>query len=240
MIRETPGGDAIDPVDLQLSFPRRGGDHPWVVGNFVTTIDGAAVVDGGATGINDEDDIAMFAAMRVAADFVLVGAETVKAENYGPITLDERRRRARLDAGLEEFPHLVIASRSLNIEPGARVFSDPDHRPTILTVEDAPGDQVLALSEVADVVRLKDTSPESIVHYLRMAGVVLCEGGPSIWGQFIAARLVDEQALTVSPMLVSGSSTRMARGTEAKPPVGMRLDRVHYGDRSIFLRYLRA
>jgi 5-amino-6-(5-phosphoribosylamino)uracil reductase len=73
-----------------------------------------------------------------------------------------------------------------------------------------------------------------------MARVVLCEGGPSLWGQFIADGLVDEQALTVAPMLVAGKAMRISRGPEADPPIEMRLDRVLYGDRSLFLRYVRA
>ena len=208
--------------------------------NFVSTVDGAAVVDGGSTAINDEDDKAMFAAMRAVPDFILVGAGTVRAENYGPIDLDERRREARLEMGLEEVPHLVIVTRSLDLEPDARVFGNPQRRVTVLTVEDAPDDRFAALSEVADVVRLSDTAPADIVHYMRMARVVLCEGGPRLWGQFVAAGFVDEMALTLSPLLVSGDATRVTRGPLADPPLEMRLDSVAYGDRVLFLRYLRA
>jgi 5-amino-6-(5-phosphoribosylamino)uracil reductase len=170
----------------------------------------------------------------------VVGAETVRAENYHPVALDEARRKARLDAGLEEEPHLVIVTRSLALDPGMRVFGDPERRATILTGEDAPADRFAALSEVADVIRLHGTTPGDILHYLRLAKVVVCEGGPGLWGQFVAAGLVDELALTLSPMLVSGVSLRLSHGPEADPPIDMRLDRVLYGDRSLFLRYLRA
>ncbi|HET8739734.1 MAG TPA: pyrimidine reductase family protein [Acidimicrobiia bacterium] len=240
MIRESPGGNEIDPVELQMGYPRRHPDRPWIMANFVSTIDGAAVVDGGSTAINDRDDMKLFGAMRAAADFILVGAETVRKEDYRPVTLDERRRGARVAAGLDPTPHLVIVSRSLGLDPGARVFGDPEHRPTILTTDDCDPERYSALSEVADVIRLEETSPSGIIHYLRMARVVLCEGGPSLWGQFIADGLVDEQALTVAPMLVAGKAMRISRGPEADPPIEMRLDRVLYGDRSLFLRYVRA
>jgi len=239
MIRETPGGEQIDPLEVQMSYPRGRPDRPWVIGNFVTTIDGAAVVDGGSTAINDDDDMTMFGAIRAVPDFILVGAETVRAENYRPIDLDERRRRARLEAGLEEVPHLVVVTRSLDLDPKARVFGDPKRRVTILTGESAPAERFAALSEVADVVRLDATTPGDLLHYLRMARVVLCEGGPGTWGQFVAAGHVDEMALTVSPMLVSGVSVRLAHGPAADPPLEMRLDRTLYGDRSLFLRYVR-
>jgi 5-amino-6-(5-phosphoribosylamino)uracil reductase len=240
MIRTEPGGDPINPLEVQMGYPRGRSDRPWVMANFVTTVDGAAAVDGSSTAINDADDRAMFQAMRAAPDFILVGAETVRSEDYGPVDLDDARRKARLEAQLEETPHLTIVTRSLDLEPDARVFSDPKRRVTVLTTEEAPVDRATALAEVADVVRLKATSPDDILRYMRKARVVLCEGGPSLMGQFIAAGLVDEMALTVAPLLAAGRSPRMAHGPAADPPLGMRLDRVLYGDRSLFLRYLRS
>ena len=240
MIRTEPGGPEVDPLDVQMGYPRGRSDRPWVMANFVTTVDGATVVGGGSSAINDHDDKAMFAAVRAVPDFIVVGAQTVRAENYGPVDLDERRRSARLEAGLEETPHLVIVTRSLSIDPGARVFGDPERRVMILTVPDAPDDRFAALSEVADVVRLKGTAPADLLHYMRMARVVLCEGGPTLVGQFVAVGLIDELAWTVAPMLVAGESPRLAHGPAAEPPLKMRLDRILYGDRSLFLRYLRA
>jgi 5-amino-6-(5-phosphoribosylamino)uracil reductase len=78
------------------------------------------------------------------------------------------------------------------------------------------------------------------LHYLRLAKVVLVEGGPSIMGQFVAAGLVDELSLTLSPMMAAGVSVRLAHGPEAEPPLEMRLAQILHGDRSLFLRYLRA
>ncbi len=240
MITEHPGGAPIDPIELQLGYARGRPDGPWVVANFVSTADGAAAVDGGSSAINDPDDKAMFAALRAVPDFVVVGAGTVRAENYRPLALDEERLAARAAAGVEGVPHLVVVTRSLDIEPSHRVFSDQDHRVTVLTGPDAPDDRFADLSEVADVIRLRDTGPSDIVHYLRMARVVLCEGGPSLMGQLVAAGLIDELALTVAPMLAAGDSPRIAHGVAPEAPIEMRLDRVLYGDRSLFLRYLRA
>jgi len=222
-----------------MAYERGRSERPWIMANFVATIDGATVVDGGSTAINDEDDMKMFGALRATADFILVGAGTIRAENYGPTNLDARRREARIAAGLEATPHLVIVTRSLDLDPGDRVFGDPENRVTVLTDESAPDERFEALSEVADVVRLKSTTAEDIVHYLRLARVVLCEGGATLMGQLVAARLIDEMALTVAPVLVAGVSNRVAHGAEARPPVDMKLDSVLYGDRSLFLRYVR-
>jgi riboflavin biosynthesis pyrimidine reductase len=239
MIRTEPGGEGIDPVELQLGYDRSRPDRPWIMANFVCSVDGAAVVDGGSTAINDPDDKEMFAAIRAVPDYIVVGAETVRAEDYGPVELDERRRQARVEAGLEEVPHLVVPSRSLDIDPDARVFGNPDRRVTILTGREAPADRLAVLSEVADVIELDTTAPSDLIHYMRAAKVVLCEGGPGLWGQFVGAGLVDELSLSVSPLLVSGHATRVARGPVADPPLEMRLGNVLHGDRMLFLRYLR-
>lgn len=229
----------VDPLEIQMAYERGWSDRPWIVANFVSTIDGATVVDGGSTAINDDDDMKMFGALRATADFILVGAGTIRAEDYGPTNLDERRREARIAAGLDPTPHLVVVTRSLDLDPNDRVFGDPENRVTVLTDESAPDDRFGTLSEVADVVRLKSTGVEDIVHYMRLARVVLCEGGATLMGQLVAARLVDEMALTVAPVLVSGVSNRVAHGAEARPPLDMTLDNVLYGDRSLFLRYVR-
>lgn len=222
-----------------MGFERGHPDRPWLMANFVATIDGATVVEGGSTAISDDDDRAMFHALRTVADVILVGAGTVRAENYGPLRMDEERQMARRDHGLDEIPRLVIVSASLALDPGHRVFSDPERRVTVLTDPSAPPDRFGALSDVADVVRLDSTRAESILGRLGAARLILCEGGATLVGHFVAARLLDEMALTVAPVLVAGVSNRVAQGESAKPPLEMRLDRVLYGDRNLFLRYVR-
>lgn len=240
MISPEPNGKPIDPLEVQMALQRSRSDRPWVMANFVATVDGAATVDGGSTAISDADDKVMFHAIRALPDFIVVGAGTVRAENYGPIHLDEKSRQARVEAGRDPTPHLVVVSRTLELDPGSRIFTDPARRVTVLTDGAAPADRVGALSEVADVVKLESTEPGDLIHYMRMAKVVLCEGGPLLMGQLIAAGLIDELALTVAPHLVSGGAARIAHGPLASPPLDMRLDRVLYGERSLFLRYLRA
>lgn len=231
MIRYYPDGPEVDPFEYQSSLDRTVDGRPWVMSNFVTTIDGAAVVDGGSTAINDEEDKAMFIAMRAMADFIVVGSGTIKAEGYGPM-------RAYHD---RPAPYLVVVSGSLSLDPQHDVFSEPtEHRVTVLTSEEPDPNKYVELSEVADVIKLKDLSAEGIVHYLRMTGVVLIEGGPSLFGQFVSARLVDEIAWTVAPLAASGESPRMSHGEPAQPPMDMKLDRILHGDRSLFLRYLRS
>jgi riboflavin biosynthesis pyrimidine reductase len=171
---------------------------------------------------------------------ILVGSGTVEAENYQPVALDDQRRERRVAAGLTEVPVLAIVSGRLSFDPDARVFSDPEHRPMVITGPHADPAKLAMLGDAADVVILEDVTPKAILARLSAAKVILCEGGPTLVGQFVAEHLVDELALTIAPVMIGGRSARIAHGDVADPPLDMSLDRQLIGDRSIFLRYLRA
>jgi riboflavin biosynthesis pyrimidine reductase len=64
------------------------------------------------------------------------------------------------------------------------------------------------------------------------------EGGPRLNAQMLAADLVDEVCLTVSPMLLGGRSARVAEGTWSARDQ-WRLVHVLESDGYLFLRYLR-
>lgn len=229
-----------DLLDLYLGDERKSEGRPWVLLNFIGSVDGGTAIEGKSTGLGDEDDKAVFHALRAVPDIILVGAGTVDAENYGPVELDEVRRERRLAAGLTEVPVLAIVSGRLSFDPEARVFSDSEHRPMVITGPEADPAKLALLGDAADVIILQDVTPESILAHLGAVGVVLCEGGPSLVGQFVAAGLVDELNLTIAPTMISGNSARIAHGPPADPPLDMRLERTLVGDRSLFLRYLRV
>lgn len=232
-------GDPIDLLDMLFSEKRERTGRPWVMFNMVESVDGATAVDGGASALNDEDDRALFLAMRAVADLVLMGAETVRSENLGPVRMSGEMSRYRANAGMEEEPRMVILTRSLGLDPEARVFSDPARRPTILTGDRVDQNRLDALSRVADVVQIDDLDGNAIIEQLGSAGVILCEGGPTVNGVLMTAGMVDEINITVSPMLALGESQRIAHGQPLQPPIDMRLDRIVRGDRSLFLRYVR-
>ena len=240
MLREMTTGGEVDTLDLVNSESRKADGRPWVLVNFVTSIDGATTVKGKSSALGDDDDLAMFKAIRSLPDVILVGARTVRAEDYQPVVLDEERRAVRRERGQADDPILAIVSGSLGIDPEARVFGDPEHKPLILTSTTADPGRLVNIGDMAEIAFLIELTPEKILDQLGAASVVLLEGGPTLTGQFVAAGLVDEMCLTVSPLLVGGESKRVAVGAEAGPPLGMRLDRAHLGERSLFLRYLRA
>ncbi|HSO50869.1 MAG TPA: dihydrofolate reductase family protein [Acidimicrobiia bacterium] len=233
-----------EPIDdllgLYLGEERRAGDRPWLMLNFVSSIDGGTAFEGKSSRLGDDDDRELFLTLRAVPDVILVGAGTVAAEDYGPVVLDEKRRGRRLEAGLSEVPVLAIVSGRLSFDPEARVFSDPEHRPLVITGPDAEPAKLALLGDAADVVILEEVTPAAILARLGAASVILCEGGPSLAGQFASEGLVDELHLTLAPKMISGRSARIAYGPPVEAPLEMALDRALIGDRSLFLRYLRA
>jgi 5-amino-6-(5-phosphoribosylamino)uracil reductase len=239
--RITPTYEPIDDLlGLYLSDERSVGERPWLMLNFLTSIDGGTTIDGTSSRLGDADDKELFMTLRAVPDVILVGAGTIEAEDYHPVTLDDERRRRRLEAGLSAVPVLAIVSGRLSFDPEARVFSDPEHRPLVITGPDAAPAKLAMLGDAADVIFLEELTAPAILAHLGAVGIVLCEGGPSLAGQFVADGLVDEVNLTLAPKMISGRSARMTHGTPADPPVGMRLDRALVGEESLFLRYLRA
>lgn len=230
----------VDLLDMVFAEERGAVGRPWLMYNMVASVDGATAVEGGSSALNDEDDKALFSALRALPDVILVGAATVRAENYGPIELDEERRARRGRHGLSPIPRLVIATASLSVEPDMRVFTDPKNRPTVITGQDVDGERLDTISGVAEVVQLAQLDPESILDSLGEPKIVLCEGGPTLNGQLISAGFIDEMNLTMSPMIAVGESRRIAHGNELSPPAEMELVRILRGSRSLFLRYVRS
>lgn len=240
MLHQLETGEPVDVLEMLFSERREAAGRPWVMLNMVESIDGATAVDGGASGLNDPDDRELFLALRAVADVVVNGAGTVRAENIGPVRMSDEMVRRRLDAGLSEKPRMVVLSRSLSLDSGQRIFSDPERRPMIITEVHADPDGLRRLGDVADVVQIERLDGLGIVQSLGEASVVLCEGGPTINSQLIRDDVVDEINLTISPLLALGESKRLASGPPLESPTSMRVDRILRGNQSVFLRFVRA
>lgn len=238
MLRFMETGDDVDVLGLLFSEVRARQDRPWVMLNMVMSVDGATAVKGGASALNDEDDRDLFLKLRAVADVVLVGARTVRSEGLGPVVMSEEMRERRASAGFDSDPKLAILTRSLDLDPGHRVFSDQSRRPLIVTSVEADAGRVDTLATVGDIIQTDRLDGGGILDALGDVSVVLCEGGPTINSQLTEAGLVDEINVTLAPMLALGESKRLASGPELHPSIELILDRALLGDRSLFLRYL--
>src|SRR6478735_8394483 len=142
-----PTDNAIDTVDdARLANLYAYPDNLrscWVRGNMITSLDGGAADDGKSGGLAGPGDRALFVQMREAADVILVGAATVRVENYSGAQLPVAARQARQRRGQAEVPPIAVLTRSGNLDPTARLFTRTEVPPLILTsartVEDTRG-----------------------------------------------------------------------------------------------------
>jgi riboflavin biosynthesis pyrimidine reductase len=236
----------VDPLPLYGDDERVApAGRPWVLVNMIATIDGATSVDGVSGPLGGAPDKRVFGAVRAVADVILVAAGTVRAERYGPPQPSDAVRAARSARGQSPTPRLAIVTRSLDLDLDGRIFADaePGAKPIIVTTSSAPSERRTAATRVAEVVEAGADGVEmrpclAALHGMG-ARVVLCEGGPSLVGQLVADDLVDEQCLTLAPLLASGDSARLAHGATPDAPRRMRVDRILEEDSLVFCRYVR-
>lgn len=208
--------EELDDLYLEPDLPAPPEHRPHLYLDMVASADGAATVRGRTGELGAEADRLAFSRLRGWCDAVLVGAETVRIEDYGPPRPTEETQRRREEHGLVAVPPLIVVTASCRLEPGARLFSDVERRPIILTIEDADQRAVSALREVADVRQVGHGRVDltAAMGRLREDGIrhLLCEGGPTLNGELIRLGLVDELFLTMSPQIVGSSPRRIVEG----------------------------
>lgn len=185
---------------------------------MVSTLDGAAQHDGRSQPISCASDMRIFGTLRGLADAVVVGAETVRLEGYRPARAREAFAARRAAAGQGPAPAIAVVSGSLDLDFSWPLFVSPLVPTLVLTSAGAPSDRIAAARQAgAEVVIAGEGSrvdPVRAVRELAERGFkrLLTEGGPRMLGQFVAAGVLDEFCLTVSPMLTAGDAQRIAGG----------------------------
>ncbi len=234
----------LDAVYDGLTLDAGSGDRATVALGMVSSVDGAAALDGQTTALGGPADRMAFRRLRAACDAILVGAGTVRDEDYGPPGGSATRQADRLARGLAAVPRLVIVTGRLRLDPAQRVFSDPTRRPLVVTTTLAPASAASALAPVADLLRLGDETVDlpALVSRLAMLGLrrVLCEGGPSLNAALLADDLVDEVFLTVYPALLGGAAPRIVAGSGRTQVHPLALATMHEHDGELLLHYRRV
>jgi len=220
--------DGPDGADLAALYAPPAGRH--VRANFVVSTDGATTVGGVSSGLSSQADRDLFHVLRSLCDVVLVGATTARRENYG----------GARSYGDRPPPPVAVVSRSLDLDPAARLFSDTTVRPWVLTVASAPADRRAALSSVAHVVEAGEHSVDvpTALDLLSAAGFdhVLCEGGPHLLSDVVVAGALDDLCLSVAPVLAGGAGDRLLAGMPIVPPAQLRIEHVLEEEGTLFLR----
>lgn len=191
----------------------------WVRGNMIASLDGGATTDGKSGGLGGAGDRAVFTQMRQLADVIVVGAGTVRAENYSGVQFSPAQRQARQQRGQSEVPPIAVLTNSASLDHDAKLFTRTEVPPLILTASDAVADATARLGGVAEIVdgsgpRPDKADPAAALAALADRGLVrvLVEGGPGILGLLIEQDLLDELCVTIAPLLVGGAAGRIATG----------------------------
>ncbi|WP_435206662.1 pyrimidine reductase family protein [Micromonospora sp. bgisy143] len=214
---------------------------PYIRANLASTVNGNVAAAGQSAGIASHADRILFGRLRRLADVILVGAETVRAEDCRGARKRDDVRAFRLARGQSEVPPVAVVSASANLRPDSRLFTDTYVPPIVLTTEAAPkenvsrlraagGDVLIAGETRLDIDRLNE------IFAARGLMRVLCEGGPTLLGSLIAARAVDELCLTITPFV--GGAQNLSAGPEVEPSA-MQLVSVLTSEGSLLLRYRR-
>ncbi len=243
-----------DRLAALYAYPEAHG--PWMRVNFITSVDGAVAVDGRSGGLGGPGDRRVFGLLRALADVIVVGAGTVRAENYGGARIPAEDRRRRVAAGRPEIPRIAVVSATARIDPSHRLFHDTAVPPLVIVSSAADPVHVRALEEAGtEIAVLPDRPRESgagpgaarpdvagIAPILAARGLtrILCEGGPNLTGRLLAAGAVDELCLTVAPVLVGGNAPRMAVGPASTPAPLTRRHLLAGDDGALFTRWTVA
>lgn len=215
LLYEAPGLPAYAiPHALTVFY---GGDlgfaEPCLYANFVASLDGVTALDttrpsGSNISGGSNVDKCLMGLLRACAGAVLIGAGTLRAHRRHGWTaervcpaLASEYAELRVQLGRDRAPRLVVVSATGQLDPdqaavqagalvlttdgGARVLGG--RLPASCTVV-ALGDR-LDISRAVDVVRAEGHRS------------ILTEGGAHLLGSIVAADLLDELFLTVSPML---------------------------------------
>ena len=234
--------EPADSVDLTQTYAYPG-DGAWVRANMVASVDGSAVADGRSEALSGPSDKRVFGVLRGLCDVVLVGAGTARAEGYRALKARPSYAEHRARHGQRPAPVLALVSRSLDLDPTSPLFSGAE-RTIVLTAASADESARARLAEVADVI-VSGTDRVDIsaaIDALVSLGLprVLCEGGPHLLADVIAAGRLDEFCLTTAPRLVGGAGPRVVADLQLDGLVELELAHLLEEDGNLIARYLVA
>ncbi len=259
VLREPEGTPHFElPDELRRLY---GGDFglpaPCLYTNFVTTVDGVVAIPGlpdsnKLVSDGSKADRFVMGLLRACAGAVLVGAGTMLSaprtlwtaeQAYPPAATAYAELRRRLRRAPRPEIAVVTASGSIDVahpvlEEGALLLTT--RRGATELGRRLPGASQVAVLPGDEAVDLH--AAIALLHE-RGNDLILSEGGPTLFGSLLAAELVDELFLTVSPLLAGRSPASSRRslleGVELMPPRGEQrrlLGARSHGDH-LFLRY---
>lgn len=208
--RETSLADELAALDL-VSLAHD--DRPYLVTNFVLTIDGRATLDGRSGPIGSEVDTQMLVGLRTVVDGLMIGAGTMRTERYGRIVPDPAKRARRERRGLPHDPLAVLVSGRLELPWDAELFTCGQGRVLIFTASEAEPPRLATPTRIERHAGPVDLV-EAMRHLRQDRGIraLLCEGGPKLHAELIEAGVVDELFITHAAKLGGGEGPHLVSG----------------------------
>jgi riboflavin biosynthesis pyrimidine reductase len=256
--------------DGNLRFRASSAGRPYVIANFVSTLDGVVSYqikgDSGGSAISGSDpaDRFIMGLLRASADAIMIGAGTLQDVSANSLWTpeyvypDAKRLYAEYRVNAlhkPEYPLLVIVSGSGQLELERAIFRTPSMRTVVITTP--AGRDELTRRGAADLSSVEvhalnssggSIAPLAILELLQSqygVSTLLHEGGPTLFGQFLAAEAIDELFLTLSPQVAGrkGESARPAivQGVEFVPNSAPRFQTLSVKANAayMYLRYRR-
>ena len=213
--------------------------RPYVVANFISSVDGKATADGRTASLGSPGDRAAFHLLRTEVDAVLAGTRTLFIENYGPLAKEPRLSQLRVQRrpsgpaarrGDQSHRHGPLRHPAVRRRRVARrhLRGARSDRARLRRAGDRPrlGSGDGALADVLSSLRA-DYDVRSL----------LCEGGPSLFSAMLVDGLVDELFLTFAPRMVGGDGMGITTGRPLDELADVRLVSALEQDGTLFLRY---
>jgi riboflavin biosynthesis pyrimidine reductase len=232
----------LDAAAIEQLYTYPDGD--WLAVNLVGSADGAVELHGTAAELSNPADQYVLRLGSDLADVLLVGATTAMVEAFRGQHPDDQAVRRRRRHNLSSVAPTVVVTTGVSLPANAPVITDALVPTIVVTPTSTPPALRSAWADAgATVLVCGDHTVD-----LRQARVLLadrglrridCEGGPHLVGALLAAGLVDELRLTISPTLVVGTAGRITSGPLI-PPAALTLHSVVAAQDTLMLRYLTA
>ncbi len=164
--------------------------------------------DGAGPRFASEADGIRLREVRSRADAILVGAETIIADD--PTFTEHGKYKAlRLQRGLAPNPIKVVVSGSGRVPEIARMFQPNGAPALVFTTECIPSTRLALLQQVAEVHSVGETTVNfhrvvQILGEVYQVKQLLVEGGGQVNFDLFRAGLIDEVHLTLCPKIIGG------------------------------------
>ncbi|MFI5623441.1 RibD family protein [Nocardioides sp. NPDC051685] len=159
--------------------------------------------------LSNDEDFDRVDEVRAGVDAILVGANTIRADNPRLMVRSDERREKREADGLTATPIKVTITTSGDLDPNAKFFATGEVDKIVYTTDTEAAALADRLADSATVVGVGDTvTPQAVVGDLAARGVqrLMVEGGGTIHTMFLTAGLADELHLVFAPFFVGDSA----------------------------------